>query len=76
MDRKYALIPAYEPDGRLLEIIEGAVAEGFQVIVVDDGSSDDCHKIRIQTCIRGEGSRYPDRSQGILMQTAPVDARS
>lgn len=46
MDRKYALIPAYEPDGRLLEIIEDAVAEGFQVIVVDDGSSDDCQQPR------------------------------
>lgn len=56
MDRKYALIPAYEPDGRLLEIIEDAVAEGFQVIVVDDGSSDDCHKIRIQSYIWGKGS--------------------
>lgn len=44
MDRKYALIPAYEPDGRLLEIIEDAVAEGFQVIVVDDGSSDGCQR--------------------------------
>lgn len=44
MDRKYAIIPAYEPDGRLLEIIEDAMAEGFQVIVVDDGSSDDCQQ--------------------------------
>lgn len=44
MDRKYALIPAYEPDGRLLEIIEDAVDEGFQVIVVDDGSGDDCQQ--------------------------------
>ena len=44
MDKKYALIPAYEPDGRLLELIEDVVAEGFQVIVVDDGSSDDCQQ--------------------------------
>ena len=44
MDNKYALIPAYEPDGRMLELIEDAVAEGFQVIVVDDGSSDECQQ--------------------------------
>ena len=44
MDKKYALIPAYEPDGRMLELIEDAVAEGFQVIVVDDGSSDECQQ--------------------------------
>ena len=44
MDKKYALIPAYEPDGRMLELIEDAVAEGFQVIVVDDGSSAECQQ--------------------------------
>lgn len=44
MDKKYALIPAYEPDERMLELIEDAVAEGFQVIVVDDGSSDGCQQ--------------------------------
>lgn len=44
MDKKYALIPAYEPDGRMLGLIEDAVAEGFQVIVVDDGSGDACQR--------------------------------
>ena len=39
----YALIPAFEPDSRLPELVEDAVAAGFHVIVVNDGSGSDCH---------------------------------
>ena len=35
-----ALIPAYEPDNRLLEVISDLDRSGFEVIVVDDGSGD------------------------------------
>lgn len=35
---RYALIPAYQPDQRLIKITEQLAANGFQVVVVDDGS--------------------------------------
>lgn len=38
MKIRYALIPAYQPDKRLIEIAEQLTAKGFQVVVVDDGS--------------------------------------
>ena len=34
------LIPAYEPDGELIRLTNGLIAEGFSVLVVDDGSGD------------------------------------
>lgn len=37
-EMRYALIPAYQPDRRLIEITEQLTEKGFQVVVVDDGS--------------------------------------
>lgn len=34
----YALIPAYEPDKRMLDVIKDMKSKGFEIIVVDDGS--------------------------------------
>lgn len=70
MDKKYALIPAYEPDGRLLEIIEDAVAEGFQVIVVDDGSSDDCQQYFKQAEYMATVLHHPEnKGKGAALKT-------
>ena len=38
--RHIALIPAYEPDGRMLSLIGELSKKGFEVVVVDDGSGD------------------------------------
>ncbi|MCR5652425.1 MAG: glycosyltransferase family 2 protein [Ruminococcus sp.] len=35
---KIALVPAYKPDGTLLEVIRGLTDNGFEVVVVNDGS--------------------------------------
>lgn len=35
---RFAVVPAYEPDEKLINVASQAVAAGFQVIVVDDGS--------------------------------------
>lgn len=35
---RIALIPAYEPDGQLPTLAEALAAEGFRVLIVDDGS--------------------------------------
>ena len=36
---KIAVIPAYEPDEKLIEVAAEAAASGFEVVVVDDGSA-------------------------------------
>lgn len=36
--RRIALIPAYEPDGALLKLLNELSLAGFEIIVVDDGS--------------------------------------
>ncbi len=35
---RIALIPAYEPDGQLPALSEALAAQGFRVLIVDDGS--------------------------------------
>ena len=37
----WAVIPAYNESGTICEVIHRAVAAGFSVIVIDDGSTDD-----------------------------------
>ena len=37
-NRFIALIPAYEPEQRLIGIVEELKKRGFDVVVVDDGS--------------------------------------
>lgn len=39
------LIPAYEPDDKLIELVTNLRAEGFSVLVVNDGSSKACDEI-------------------------------
>ena len=43
--RRIALIPAYEPDEVLLSLLDELVRTGFEIIVVDDGSSSRCNDI-------------------------------
>lgn len=40
--RPLLLIPVYNHAGTLREVAEGCLREGFEVLVVDDGSSDGC----------------------------------
>ena len=40
-NRYIALIPAYEPDEKILEITDGLIERGFDIVIVDDGSSPD-----------------------------------
>lgn len=39
---RIALIPAYEPDRHLLDVLSGLSAHGFSVVIVNDGSSPSC----------------------------------
>ena len=42
---RVVLIPAYEPDGKLTELVHALYAAGFGIVAVDDGSSSGCGKI-------------------------------
>ncbi len=46
MNDVVVLIPAYNPGPSLLDVVQGVLAQGFaQVVVVDDGSREDCESI-------------------------------
>ncbi len=38
MKKRIAVIPAYEPDRRMIDLVKEAAAEGFSLLLVDDGS--------------------------------------
>ena len=44
-NRYIALIPAYEPDERIIEITDELIERGFDIVVVDDGSGRDCAEL-------------------------------
>ena len=39
MKKRIALIPSYEPDGALLDVVNDCLLNGFTVVVVNDGSN-------------------------------------
>jgi glycosyltransferase involved in cell wall biosynthesis len=43
--KRIALIPAYMPDEKLIAIVRQLYEAGFEIIIVNDGSSDDCIKV-------------------------------
>lgn len=46
MGKRYiALIPAYEPDGKILKLADELAERGFDIVVVDDGSGPDYGQI-------------------------------
>ena len=43
--RKYvALIPAYNPDEKMVELVKRLLENDFEIVVVDDGSKEECQK--------------------------------
>ncbi len=42
---RVALIPAYEPDRHLIDVVSGLILHGFDTVIVDDGSSPVCENI-------------------------------
>ena len=43
--KRIALIPAYMPDDKMIAIVRKLYDAGFEIIVVNDGSSDDCNGV-------------------------------
>lgn len=68
------IIPAYEPDQKLIETLGGLMAAGFDdIIVVDDGSSLSCQPVfeQIKEFTSCTLLRYPEnRGKGAALKTA------
>ena len=74
MEQIIVVVPSYNPDGKLSEVIRGCVSVGFhRIIVVNDGSRRDTEKYF------EEAARYPEvlcltheanRGKGAAMKTA------
>lgn len=80
---RIAVIPAYEPDEKLIDVASEAAAAGFQVVVVDDGSENGkavkagsvspeiFRKIFEDTKFFAHVIRYPEnKGKGYAMKTA------
>lgn len=53
-----AVVPSYEPDEKLIQVVDGLLAEGFDdIVVVNDGS----HEGHLQPFA---GGRLPPRGHG------------
>ncbi|MCI9448998.1 MAG: glycosyltransferase [Clostridiales bacterium] len=68
------IIPAYEPDEKLTETIDGAISIGFtDIIVVDDGSSESCSAVFGSVEARDECTLLrhgENRGKGAALKTA------
>lgn len=42
---RIALIPAYMPDEKMIDVSKGLYQEGFEVIIVNDGSPESFNKV-------------------------------
>ena len=45
MKNSLILIPSYEPDSLLIDVVNGLLKEDFHVVVINDGSSEEYNKI-------------------------------
>lgn len=65
------LIPAYNPDSALLELLDGLRAEGFErILVLDDGSGPECAPIFAAAAERAQLLRHAvNRGKGRALKT-------
>lgn len=77
MNDTVILIPAYEPDKLLLQVLEGLRAEGLPCLVVDDGSGPDYAEIFQQARAMAEVVGYPEnRGKGGALKFGMTYIRS
>lgn len=69
-NRYIALIPAFEPDSRILKLTDELIDKGFDVVVVDDGSSPDCRELFGELSQRATVLTHPsNRGKGAALKT-------
>ncbi len=52
-------IPAYEPDGRMIDTVKGVSEHGFDVVLVDDGSGSEYAELFKQASEYARVISYP-----------------
>ena len=68
--KRIALIPAYEPDEKLIRVAAELFQEGFEVIVVNDGSSDATWEVFARTRYFAKVLTHPEnRGKGAALKT-------
>ena len=71
MRRMYAVIPAYEPDEKMLALLPKLAESGMRLLIVDDGSGPKYDAIFAKAKDYGEVIRYvPNAGKGHAMKTA------
>ena len=67
---RIVLLPAYEPEPGMLDLIAELSAQGFQIIVVNDGSSAACRSLFLQASQSAVVLHHPvNRGKGAALRT-------
>ncbi len=70
MERKIALIPAYEPDEKLISLLKELKEQNFACVVVDDGSSPMCADVFAEAGRYAYVLHHPrNRGKGAALKT-------
>lgn len=43
--RRIALIPAFEPDEKLVELVKELKENSFEIVIINDGSGKECQEV-------------------------------
>ena len=69
-ERTFVVIPAYQPQRELLELLSELAQFGFCAVVVNDGSSPECEEIFHEAALTAEVLEHPDnRGKGKALKT-------
>ena len=67
---RIVLLPAYEPEPGMLDLIAELSGQGFQIIVVNDGSSDACRSLFLEASQSAVVLHHPaNRGKGAALRT-------
>ncbi len=67
---RIALIPAYEPDQHLVDVVSGLILHGFETVIVNDGSSSSCEQVFEEVSRRSTVLRHNvNRGKGEALKT-------
>jgi len=70
---RIAVVPAYKPDERMLQVLKEAHEAGFRIVVVDDGSGTEFSEAFAQARKYGHVISYPvNKGKGHALKTAFV----
>ena len=63
------LIPSYEPDNELIKVVENLYREGFNILVVNDGSDDGYDEIFSEATVNAKYiKQFPNKGKGAAIK--------